>query len=254
MTTTTELRDLADWLPLLGLMRTSRPPLGVLQSERRAAPPPPDPAGSGRYPWAIDSTPAPVRLGTIDLEVDARAILSGWVRLAIEEGLTSDDWPADNSTAMTLWLHRNAHLLDEHMAGGEFADEIHTLWYRIRNAIGERPARRPRCTRVVDGQHCGWRVQGIDSEGEVSDLVEQWTWCRCPGCGATYTFDAALQRLGQLQSQTLRQWAVELGHEYDALRKRVQRAGLIPDGRDRRGQALYDRATVALVTSERMDA
>lgn len=153
MTTTTELRDLADWLPLLGLMRTSRPPqedAGVRVS--RSADP-----------------QAPLRLETLDLEAEVHGVLVSWVRLAIEEGLTSDDWPADNALACCLWLHRNAHLIDEHAAGAEFVDEVHGIWRKMRRAVGEWEPRTMRhaCSR------CG-NPSALINDGEV--------WA-CPECG-----------------------------------------------------------------------
>lgn len=236
MTAARELEQVADWLPLLHLMRTSRPPQAQVG---------PRPAPGSRPPLNVDA---------VDLIERVHATLASWVQLAMEEGLTSDDWPADNTLAVCLWLARNAHVLDEHMAGDEFAAEVHDLWKRVRRAIGEREPVRPRCTTVVDSQHCGAKVVGIDTDGAETDVLEHWTWCRCPACGATYTFDAALHRLGQLQTQTVNGWARELGIKPDTLTKRLDRAGIMPDGQDARRRKLYDRSTVELVTSERMNA
>lgn len=232
MTTTKDrLHQIADWLPLLHLMRTSSPPLTTLGSERRKPTDPAPPPGSERYPTFTGPSVVPVRLATVDLQVEAHATLGSWVRMIIEDGLTDDDWPNDTTLGLVWWLVGHLDVIEHHPAADEFADEVRSLWARIRNAVGERPPRRPRCTRVVDGGHCGERVQGRDIDGEVTDLVEHWTWCECPGCGATYTFDAALRRLGQLQDMTLPQYAAEHGIELRGLQRRVAALGLVPSGR-----------------------
>lgn len=249
MTTTSgetiaRLHKIADWLPLLALMTTSAPPLSILNADRTPPTEPPPPPNSGRYPTFTGPGSTPIRLGTIDLQNDVHAGLGTWVRLAIEECLTDDEWPHDSTLALCWWLIRNIDALAAHEAAEDFHAEVRSLWVRVRSAVGERPPRRPRCTRVVDGHHCGAKVIGMDIDGAATDVLEHWTWCACPACGSTYTFDAALRRLGQLQRQTIRGWADELGVLPDTLTKRIERAGVAPDGRDHRGRRLYDRATV----------
>lgn len=151
MTAARELEQVADWLPLLHLMRTSRPPQAQVG---------PRPAPGSRPPLNVDA---------VDLIERVHATLASWVQLAMEEGLTSDDWPADNTLAVCLWLARNAHLMDEHMAGDEFAAEVHDLWKRVRNAVGERPPREMHhaCTQC----------------GNPSVLVNEGDLWACPECG-----------------------------------------------------------------------
>lgn len=236
MTAARELEQVADWLPLLHLMRTSRPPQAQVG---------PRPAPGSRPPLNVDA---------VDLIERVHATLASWVQLAMEEGLTSDDWPADNTLAVCLWLARNAHLMDEHMAGDEFAAEVHDLWKRVRNAVGERPPRRPRCIRVLDGQHCGHVLDCMDEGGEASDVPEEWRWCACPGCGMTYTFDAELRRLGKLQGLTLAEWAAELGIRSTTLRMRLERGKVRPDVLDAKGRKLYFEDTRKKAQDERIAA
>lgn len=192
----------------------------------------------------------PLNLEPIDLSDETHAILTSWVHLAHEEQLAEpDDWPADNSLACCLWLQRHNDALCDHEAADEWRAEIRTLWRRVRWAVGERTPKRPRCTAVHDTQRCNNLVDGINADGDRTEVMEHWTWCRCPACGATYTFDAALRRLGQLQTQTLQAWAAELGIESNTLRMRLDRAGFLPDGYDHRHRRLYDRETIKRVMS-----
>lgn len=225
-----QLHQIADWLPHLSAMLTSSPPLTVLSSERTPPNEPPAPDGSGAYPSMTGPGLAPVRLSVVDLQQDMHGTLSGRVRVAIEDGITDDDWPSDTLLGLTWWLIRNADAMEHHEAGQGFADEIDVIWRRVRAAVGERPPRRPRCTRIVDGQACGARVDGHDEDGQRTGIIEHWRWCSCPACGETYTFDAALQRLGQLQTMTLQQWADEYGVDRGVLKMRLHRLGLRADG------------------------
>lgn len=226
------LRQLADDLPLLALCATTRPPQ---TSEGMRVPPGP------RAPLSVD---------VLDLQSEIHAVLGGWVRVCHEDDLVdADDWPADFTLALCLWLASTADLLAHHEAADEFADEVADLHRRVRRAIGETPPRPLRCTRVVGEQHCGGRITGIDSDGRETEVREHWRWCKCRDCGQTYTFDAALRRLGVLQRLSVPQYAAEHGLPVRTVSRWVREDGLSHSGR-LGANPIYDRDDLDRVVAD----
>lgn len=215
------LTELADMLRYLPLMRTTRTP-GVEPVCRHN----PDP-------------PAPVSLPILDLETQARAVLTGWARI-LHDDCALDDWPDDDLSAIAGWLADHATLLDTHEAARSARDELRDLHREVRLALGERGPRRPRCVRIIAGQACATPLVGVTVDGDTTTDVTRWSWVKCPACGQTYTLDAGLKRLGQLQHATLQQWADEHGVPRRTVAYRVKTAGIRPIGRrGRGGEALY---------------
>lgn len=204
MSVTAQLAEITDLLPYLPLMTTTRNPLD----------------GEPRH--AMPGSRPPLKLDPLILQDEAHAVLASWVQLAHDEHLVdADDYPADYTLALSLWLQRHAPTIEAHDAGDDFRSEVNHLWRRIKRATGERIQRRPHCTTIVDGQRCGNRVTGINADGHETEIMEHWAWCMCKACGMTYTFDAALKRLGQLQNLTIPQYAAETGIPERTLRRRA---------------------------------
>jgi len=210
-----DLAAIADAAPLVALLTTSRSPH----------------MGPGGHP--APGTRPPVNVAPIALLEDVHNTLVAWVRLVVDEdGL--DYWPADTIPACCTWLIGRLDYLTDHPAADEFGYEIRGCWRRMRDAIGERPARRPRC-------RCGSSVDGMDEHGARTEDQALWRWCACPACGLTYTFDAALRGLGRARELTVPAYAEEAGVHERTLRRwvktwEVQAAGLS------RGGPVYARA------------
>ena len=227
MSTDDDLRRIAEAAPMVALLKTTRSPP---EGER------------GR---SVPGPRLPLHDGQVALLDDVHATLGAWVRLVVDEG-GADEWPADHIPALCAWLRRVLPWLLAHPAADEFADEVGKCWRRMRYAIGEKPPRRIRCT------GCRTPVLGHDVDGATTDVVEAWRWCSCPGCGMTFTFDAALVMLGRLQDLTVPQYADEAGVHERSLRRWVIRSGMPTTGRVRGGPTYARDDLAALVARMRL--
>lgn len=124
-------------------------------------------------------------------------------------------------------------------------DTVATIWRDLRRLVRAPRPLRVSCVRVLGTMRCGGRIMGRDQENRDTADLARSAWCYCVHCGQTYTYDAEIKRLGQLQRLPLSAWAAEFGVPVETLRKRVNRLGLKPDATDRNGRKLYDRESVS---------
>lgn len=227
MSTDDDLRRIAEAAPMVALLKTTRSP------------------HEGDRGRSVPGPRLPLHDGQVALLDEVHATLGSWVRLVIDEG-TLTDWPADHIPALCHWLRGHLGYLLAHPAADEFADEVGKCWRRMRYAIGEKPPRKVRCT------GCHNPLDGHDVEGQVTEVMETWRWCSCPGCGMTFTLDAELRMLGRLQDLTVPQYADEAGVHERSLRRWVIRSGMPRTGQARGGPTYARDDLAALVARMRL--
>lgn len=84
------------------------------------------------------SEPLPLDVGAMDEGDSTRRCLVNWVRTIIEDdGLTT--WPANDTTAMAIWLLAHAGWARRSDEAAQFAAEIHDVRVQLRRRI-DRPA------------------------------------------------------------------------------------------------------------------
>jgi len=135
------------------------------------------------------SEPLPINAGAMDEGDSTRRCLVTWVRtIAEDDGLTA--WPANDTTAMALWLLAHAGWARRSVEAAQFAGEIHDVRVQLRRRI-DRPAD------LAYAGPCG--ADDIKAELDGDTITLERVACgtdlyaklgadtaKCPSCGTVY--------------------------------------------------------------------
>lgn len=181
--------------------------------------------------------PAPVSLARLDWITDLHATIQSWLQAWCEHrGLTGIDIYSLEAACAYL-----AQWQDELAAW----EPITAMWDELAELMRRGHALAPwrQQARPCDGvpcPDCGHLTLVVYSGDDV---------VTCRTCRAIVHRDEYTRWVEHLaddaRPQPITHWAVQLALPAETLRKRVTRAGLTPDGRDRNGRKLYYRDSLA---------
>ena len=194
-------------------------------------------------------TPLPYDPRAADVLADARTVLHGWTRVAVDDGATQ---PADTQPAMLRTLQR--HHWHTHPAAHELLDELRWTHAQVLACIDTPSARR------YLGP-CGV-ITGLDPDGTErtcdGDVYAIGEHVRCATCHAAHSRDDRLEWIAgiaddqlvsaAIAADVLTGWGVAV--KAQAVYDWARRGRLLPHGHDHAGHPTYVLAEVRALAIE----